>query len=481
MDMDYEEYEDYELTMKQRPHVVILGAGASVAAIPNGDRNGKKISAMAGFIDKLGMSDVIKNCNLTTTSDNLEDIYMEMYDKSESDDARKELEGRIEEYFSSFQIPDKPTAYDFLLLGLTKKDLVATFNWDPLLIQAYDRCARITSNLPKLAFLHGNVGVKFCEKEDLVVPSRFDDCPNCGGKLSQASLLYPVKNKDYNSSVFIKGYWDMLKAYMGRAYRVTIFGYSAPKSDVAAMDMLRSAWGNWEKRNLEEIEIIDIADEDKVRTAWDDFIHTHHYSVIKSLFESAIGQFPRRTCELLFDNTLGTRWIDAKGLGFTPDMDFADIRRLLTDLMVEEENNDGSKCLSDPYVLGADKESSERNDLDNLFPVFAQMNMFVGELMRMIDEGQNLSVEDVCDHIEAGDIVEYVKTMCGFKNINVSVDNVKATNDVLKNFYVSENEARKVGIENNGLIYLLWLINEDTNRLLYNMKFNDIEPDMFRN
>ncbi len=76
MDMDYEEYEDYELTMKQRPHVVILGAGASVAAIPNGDRNGKKISAMAGFIDKLGMSDVIKNCNFSTTSYNLDYIYM---------------------------------------------------------------------------------------------------------------------------------------------------------------------------------------------------------------------------------------------------------------------------------------------------------------------------------------------------------------------------------------------------------------------
>lgn len=49
--------------------MVILGAGASVAAIPNGDANGKKISAMVGFIDKLGMSDLIDSCNLNTTSD----------------------------------------------------------------------------------------------------------------------------------------------------------------------------------------------------------------------------------------------------------------------------------------------------------------------------------------------------------------------------------------------------------------------------
>ena len=44
------EYEDYERYMKNRPHVVILGAGASCAAIPNGDKHGKKISAMSGFI-----------------------------------------------------------------------------------------------------------------------------------------------------------------------------------------------------------------------------------------------------------------------------------------------------------------------------------------------------------------------------------------------------------------------------------------------
>ena len=477
MDIDYE---DFELKMKQRPHVVILGAGASVAAILNGDRNGKKISAMAGFIDKLDMGDTIKNCNLSTTSDNLEDIYMELYDRPECDDARKDLEKRIEEYFLSFKIPDKPTAYDFLLLGLTKKDLVATFNWDPILLQAYERCSEITKNLPELAFLHGNVGVGLCEKDKVAIPISRGSCPRCGGTIKSIPLLYPVRNKDYNSNPFIADSWKLLTRELKRAYRVTIFGYSAPKSDVAAMDMLRTAWGNWEKRNLEEIEIIAIADEETVTSSWEDFIHTHHYSVVKSVFESAIGQFPRRSCELLFDNTLGTQWIDAKGLSFSPDMDFADIRRLLAGLMAEEENNDGSKCLTDPYIRGGNKESFEEEDMENTYAVFAQMNMFGGELMRMIDEGQKLSVEEVCDHIENGDIVEYVKAKCGFKNINVTVEGIKAVNAVLKNIYVSENEARKVGIENNGLIYLLWLINDDTNRLLYNMKFNDIEPDVYR-
>ncbi len=35
---------EFEKVMKSRPHLVILGAGASIAAIPNGDLNGRKTS-----------------------------------------------------------------------------------------------------------------------------------------------------------------------------------------------------------------------------------------------------------------------------------------------------------------------------------------------------------------------------------------------------------------------------------------------------
>lgn len=37
------------------------------------------------------------------------------------------------------QIPERPTIYDQLLLNLRPKDLIATFNWDPLISQAYKR------------------------------------------------------------------------------------------------------------------------------------------------------------------------------------------------------------------------------------------------------------------------------------------------------------------------------------------------------
>lgn len=337
----------YEMSFKKRPHVVLLGAGASVATIPRGDKNGKKISAMKGFIEKLGMSSIISSISLATDSDNLEDIYMEMYERDDCNQQRKLLEERIVSYFSDFELPDEPTVYDMLVLSLTKKDLIATFNWDPLLVEAYSRCTKITNNLPQLAFLHGNVAVATCEK-DMVLGNPYDYCPKCGKKLSEVPLLYPIREKNYERNPYIASSWEQLSHYLENAYRLTIFGYSAPKSDKAAIDMLKKAWGKVSDRNLEEIEIIDIRPEDEVITSWEDFIHTHHYSVFDNFYDSALGRFPRRTCELLFDNTQGNMWIHGDK-GFKKEMNFEEITTLLQALLEDEKT--GNDILSDPYVL----------------------------------------------------------------------------------------------------------------------------------
>lgn len=43
-----------------KPHVVILGAGASYAAFPNGDKNGKKLPLMNNFVETLGIEELIE-------------------------------------------------------------------------------------------------------------------------------------------------------------------------------------------------------------------------------------------------------------------------------------------------------------------------------------------------------------------------------------------------------------------------------------
>lgn len=170
-----------------RAHTVILGAGATMAAIPNGDKNGKKSSVMNGMISKLGLDDLLADVKLDTKSENIEDIYSELYMKPEYAEVVKELEKRLYDYFDSFEIPDTPTVYDFLILSLTEKDVIATFNWDPLLVQAYVRCYEITDNLPHLLCLHGNVGMGYCE-EHREFGTKDAVCPVCKKQLPPTRL-----------------------------------------------------------------------------------------------------------------------------------------------------------------------------------------------------------------------------------------------------------------------------------------------------
>ena len=330
-----DKYFEYERAYKSRPHVVLLGAGASVAAIPRGDKNGMKTSVMDGFLEKLGLSEVIEDLNLVTQSDNLEDIYSEIAERDEYADVRSELDTRIRNYFSEFEIPDEPTIYDFLLLSLRKKDLIATFNWDPLLLQAYQRTVKITTDLPDLAFLHGNVLVGYCLEHQY--GGKVDNrCPECDEWFSPSRLLYPIAKKNYNDDPYTKNNWKALKNYLSKAYLVTIFGYSAPKTDVEAIDMLKDAWGDIAKRNMEDIEFVDIQQEDALVDTWEEFVHTHHYTYTNDFFNSSLARFPRRTTEDLFDRTQNCTWTSPE-TPFSESMTFSDLRNVVGRL-VEEEN-----------------------------------------------------------------------------------------------------------------------------------------------
>lgn len=340
-----DEYFVYEKSYKSRPHVVLIGAGASLAAIPDGDKNGLKTSVMDGFLDKLKMSEIITGLNLLTNSKNLEDIYSEIAAKDEFAAIRELLDSRIRDYFSSFEIPDVPIIYDYLLLSLREKDLVATFNWDPLLLQACQRVSQITNKLPDLAFLHGNVLIGYCLNHKY--SGRIDNkCQECGESFSPSRLLYPITKKNYNDDPFTAYNWKVLRNYLSKAYLVTIFGYSAPKTDVEAIDILKNAWGSVNNRNMEDFEFIDIKNENELIETWKDFVHTHHYSYTSSFFESSLAKFPRRSIEELFDRTQNCIFTSPIS-PFTTGMTFFELQKIVTRLIEEEyKNEDGFITLS---------------------------------------------------------------------------------------------------------------------------------------
>lgn len=77
--MEVSVQQEIEQIEMQRPHVVILGAGASYAAFPNGDMNGRKLPLMNNFVEILGLESLLARTRITFDTDNFEDIYDEIY------------------------------------------------------------------------------------------------------------------------------------------------------------------------------------------------------------------------------------------------------------------------------------------------------------------------------------------------------------------------------------------------------------------
>jgi len=236
------------IIIEQSPHVVLLGAGASIACILNGDKNGNKISAMEGIRKCIDLNWYKGN------KSNIEEIYQELDDKD-----RSYFENQLFYYYCKFQIPDNPTVYDHLLVSLTQKDLIASFNWDPLLIQAYQRCLKITYNLPRIIFLHGNTWEWYKINKDSsytgVWQTELPKRPHSsivaadGTKCVRSKLLYPIYNKDYDKDPFIKKSWEIFRFALNKCFMLTIFGYSAPQSDINALEAIKKDFLFFNKDN----------------------------------------------------------------------------------------------------------------------------------------------------------------------------------------------------------------------------------------
>ena len=159
---------------------------------------------------------------------------------------------------------------------------------------------------------------------------------------------------EHSSDIAISKSWKSLQNALEIAYMITIFGYSAPKSDVEAIAMLKKAWGSVDDRSLEEIEIVNIGDEESVIESWNEFIHTHHYSYHTSFFDTTLAKYPRRSCEATFDRFMNCYFLDGEK-GFKPGMTSYDINQLTYKLICEEDKKQGTKkILDNPYIKHLD-------------------------------------------------------------------------------------------------------------------------------
>ncbi len=331
----FSEDEEIERLDRGAPHVYLLGAGASRAAFPDGDKNGRRLPVMADFVEVLELETILSDAGIEPPFSDFESVYATLSEDKDKAEVARLLEETVYDYFSSLELPDEPTLYDHLLLSLRKKDVVATFNWDPFLHLAGYRNHKF-ADMPSVLYLHGNVGIGYCDncrlKDSTTAP-----CQKCGQPLDRSKLLYPVTKKNYNADKYINAEWATLKKYLAHTYIFTIFGYGAPVSDVEAVELLRLAWGDPESRSLEEIEIIDRLDRGELEARWSDFIHSHHFRISQPFYTALSAKHPRRSCEALWECLMMCRPSD--GIEFPEAEDFHNLYKTLQPRITKEKAN----------------------------------------------------------------------------------------------------------------------------------------------
>jgi len=294
-----------------KPHVLLLGAGASKAALPNGDKNGKPVPILRDLARDLRLHRDFPQDLVELSQTDFEAAYSRLFSRGESQEL-EQISKKIADYFWDLQLPDVANLYDVINLSLRKKDIIATFNWDPFLIASQRRLGKLGyTELPRLFFLHGNVVVGYCAQDKVsgLVGNR---CSRCSNSFEPSRLLYPVENKNYQDGNFIQREWEAIRYYLKQCFMVTIFGYSAPKTDVEAVALLKEGWGKVRDRSMEQTEIINRpgADHEALRETWDEFIHTHHYEIHESFYDSFIANHPRRTGEAYRNQYYEAKFID---------------------------------------------------------------------------------------------------------------------------------------------------------------------------
>lgn len=316
------------------PHVVILGAGASIAAYQHWGQIGLPLPSMQNLIDVLNLASDIQERGYPINGVNFEAFYDDLATSGAHPDLRAKIERDVYNYFSALHLPSMPTLYDYLVLSLRGKDLIASFNWDPFLIQALRRNHAVgKDNLPKIIFLHGNVLTGVCDK-DKVLGVNGHQCSVCREPLTPTQLLYPVRHKNYFGNPFIESQWHCLRYYLERAYFLTIFGYSAPKTDIEARGLMLEVWKNNPSLPLAEVEIIDIRLRQDIEEAWSEFFYSHHYMIGNDILNSYLFQHPRRSCDAFYSATmLSDPWHDNP---FPVLEDLAQLRAWVAPLIAEE-------------------------------------------------------------------------------------------------------------------------------------------------
>ena len=275
-------------------HLVILGAGSTIATIPNGDKNGEESYTLANLLKDKTFTSFLEKVQRNFSTNDVEDLCKQLY--KEDRPLYYEFESLVRKKYARLELPEEFTILDRLVLSLTSNDAIVSFNWDDLVIQAYQRMSDYVPEemLPILAFPHGNAQTvynnkHYTSKRIVTNPGWFD-----------SPLNMPVDEIDYKSDVFINSQWHILDFFMRNAQMITFFGYRGPDSDEQDLKHLDELFAKNEI--CDKIEIIDKDQESAVEVAkrLERFkMQPNWLYPCADFWHSTIAKYPRRTLSVL--------------------------------------------------------------------------------------------------------------------------------------------------------------------------------------
>lgn len=101
-----------------------------------------------------------------------------------------------------------------------------------------------------------------------------------------------------------------------------------------------------------------------------------------------------------------------------------------------------------------------------------QVAIFYSEIMRLIDQGETISIDELEVQYDKNNIVDYIGKEFGFKNANSIPENQNELKEKIQTQYISKQSAENQCITNNGLVYLATILFEIVRKEYFDNRWN---------
>src|SRR3990170_7903954 len=98
------------------PHLLILGSGASVAALPHGDANGRPVPMFQDLPDIIEADKLLLAYGIDRAGRDFEELFSDIHSADPLHEVLGILEAKVRDYFSRLELPHTPNLYDHIVL-----------------------------------------------------------------------------------------------------------------------------------------------------------------------------------------------------------------------------------------------------------------------------------------------------------------------------------------------------------------------------